>query len=106
MVTQHLKTRHFEQITTLTSAKGFTSTYIPPTDPEVVKAIITPVGGDIRYRVDGTSPTDSVGTRLVEDSAEVIEGYADLNNFRAIEDAASSGLGVTLEVHYLGTGVP
>ena len=92
--------RNRETISSLTSSVGFTSTYIPPTDKEVIYAIMQAVDGDVRFCVDGTTPTSSKGLRLTQDSNVEVWGAGALTNFRCIDDGGTA----KLEVVYMGRG--
>lgn len=89
-----------ETVTSVATAVGFTSTYIPPTESRTMYALVQAVGGDIRFCIDGTTPTTSKGVRLTEDSTVEIWGYTSLKNFKAIDDGDTA----TLEVIYFGAG--
>lgn len=93
-----------ETITGLGSAKGFTTTNIPPTEPNTTYAKVQAVTKDVRYCIDGTTPESTKGMRLrgaatLNDIVE-IWGSKALQNFLAIEESASA----TLEVIYFGRG--
>ncbi len=89
-----------ETIASLATAVGFTSTYIPPTDLKCFFALIQAVGGDVRFCIDGTTPTTSKGMRLTEDSTVEIWDTKPLIKFLAIDDGGTA----TLEVVYFGRG--
>ena len=89
-----------ETISDVSSAIGFTSTQIPPADSNVIYAIIQAVDGDIRFCIDGTTPTDSKGMRITEDTILEIWGAEALANFLAIDDGGTA----ELEVIYMGQG--
>ncbi len=89
-----------ETISSLTAAVGFTTTKIPPTVVTVVYAFIQAVGGDVRFTVDGTTPTTSLGVILKENCSCEIWGSDALTNFLAIDDGGTA----TLEVVYMGGG--
>ena len=89
-----------ETISSVSSSVGFTSTYIPPTEPDTIYAIIQAVDGDIRFTVDGTTPTSSLGMRLTQDSSLEIWGGNAMKNFRCIDDGGTA----KLEVIYMGRG--
>ena len=89
-----------ETIASLASSVGFTAAKIPPTDEDVLYAIIQAVSGDVRFTVDGTTPTSSLGLRLTADSKVEVHGSQLLTNFRCINDGGTA----TLEVVYMGRG--
>lgn len=78
----------YEQITSLSSAASLT----PPTG--AVRAVIQAEAQTVRYRDDGTSPTASVGTRLLADDTILYTG--DLTAIELIEEVA----GAKVNVHY------
>jgi hypothetical protein len=66
--------------------------------PKPKKVFISVESARCRYRIDGTDPTDTVGHILDPMDTLILEGYSQLNNFRAIRTGATSG---TLQVTYL-----
>lgn len=89
-----------ETISSVSSSVGFTSTYIPPAELDTIYAIIQAVGGDIRFCIDGSTPSTSLGLRLPEDSTVEVWGSGALTDFRCIDDGGTA----TLEVIYMGRG--
>lgn len=89
-----------ETITSLVASVGFTATNIPPTQPKTLYAIVQAIDGDARFTIDGTTPTSSLGLRLLQDIPLEVWGEKSLNNFRAINDGGTA----KLEVVYLGKG--
>ena len=67
-----------------------------PEDPDVCRS----VDGDVRFCVDGTTPTSSKGLRLTQDSNVEVWGAGALTNFRCIDDGGTA----KLEVVYMGRG--
>jgi len=92
--------KHRETISSVSSSTGFTSTYIPPTSPNVIYALVQAVAGTVRYCIDGSTPSTSLGLRLTEDSTMEVWGGEALRDFRAIDDGGTA----TLEVIYFGGG--
>lgn len=90
-----------ETIDDVASSVGFTASKLSPTTGEIMYAIIQAVDGDIRFTVDGTTPTASLGLRLCEDDSTEIWGTAALSNFRCIDDGGTA----KLEVVYMGVGL-
>jgi hypothetical protein len=93
----------FETITTLTSAKGFTSSKILPTTGNFAGkrakfALVSVETADIRYTVDGTTPTVTAGTgagHLVTSGTYlVIRGEHNINNFMCINAVNASGANI------------
>jgi len=89
-----------ETITGLGSAKGFTATHIPPTEVDTIYAVVQAIDQAVRFCIDGTTPTASKGMRLVADDSVEVWGAAALENFKAIQEAATA----KLEVIYMGRG--
>lgn len=87
----------FEQVTAgLAAAQNLPNI---PDDAEV--CIIQPVGGAIRFRDDGTSPTDSIGLKVGD--GETVQYPGDL---AALEFIADSGSAVSqVNVSYYRYGV-
>lgn len=80
----------YQQITDLSSAVALTV----PTG--ATHADIQAEAQPVRWRMDGTNPTDSVGTRLLADQS--IWAVGELARLRFIEESASA----VLNVHYFG----
>lgn len=89
-----------ETIASVATATGLTSSKIPPTATRVVYATIQPLGGDIAFCVDGSTPTTALGQRIVEDDVIEVWGQNDLANFKCINDGGTA----TVEVVYYGAG--
>lgn len=53
----------------------------------------------IRYTLDTTAPTTTVGTLMNPDEILELDSYTELSNFRAIRTGGASG---TLQVEYFG----
>ncbi len=80
----------FETITVAATAIGFTALKLAA-DPKIKQAILTLETASIRYRIDGTNPTSSVGHLMQAKSSLVLEGFSQLNNFKAIRTGGTSG---------------
>ena len=80
-----------ETISSLTTAVGFTSTKLTAA---LMYARIQALGGNVRFTVDGTTPTASVGLKLTENSTVEIWGTTALANFRCIDDGGTASLEV------------
>lgn len=89
-----------ETITSLASAVGFTAAQIPPTKTSTMYAVAQAIDGDARFTIDGTTPTSSLGLRLLQDSSVEIWGSTALAAFRAIDDGGTA----KLDVVYMGAG--
>ncbi len=99
--TQEYRWAARERITVSNTAVGFTAaTYKPTTgDFKGICANIArcvPESADIRYRVDGTDPTASVGRRIYEDGEFYIIGTQNIKKFKAIRTNTDA----TLDVEY------
>lgn len=94
-----LNTFAFEQVTVAAAAIGLTAaTYDPVGGNGPAKcATLLLETAQIRYRVDGTNPTATVGTPMEIGERVTIWGTADLKNFRAIRTGGTSGV---LNVEY------
>lgn len=84
----------FEQITAGATATGFTAALINAgnghTQADV--AVCTVSTAQVRYRVDGTAPTSTVGNVANAGDTIPISGNDALNNFKAIRTTATSGV--------------
>lgn len=83
----------YEQVTVSNSAVGLT---VPS---GAVRAEFVVEDQPLRYRLDGTSPTATVGTLAKADKSFEIYGEAALEAFEAIRDG---GTDANLSVHYYG----
>ena len=88
-----------ESITVSSSSVGLTeATYSPGTQvPPTRGAIITVEDQNIRFRIDGTAPTSSVGHLAKNDDTITLGSIDDVTNFRAIRQ---SGVDATIRVSY------
>lgn len=91
----------YESITVSTSAVGLTASKIVPTSGPLRPAFeafltLEPTNG-IRYRLDGTDPTDTEGHPLAGGGTVTITGTNNLKNFRMIR---SGGADATVKVTY------
>ena len=87
----------FETITVTDTAVGLTAAKVN-SNPKPKKIFITSETAQIRYRTDGTDPSSTVGHVMVPTQSLVLEGYSQINNFKAIRTGATSGV---LQVTYL-----
>ncbi len=87
----------FEQITVAGTAIGFTSTKITPAgapqQPDT--AVCRLETAQIRYTIDGTTPTSTVGTLLETGDTIAVYGHDVLVRFRAIRTGSSGQLNCT-----------
>lgn len=77
-----------EVITVAGTSIGFTASAINPAATQAICRLET---AEIRFRVDGTAPTASVGTVLSASDAVIVTGGNLLNGFRAIRTGGDSG---------------
>lgn len=56
-------------------------------------------GDSVRFRVDGTSPTTTVGFPLAADAGLVIKDVRSFNKFQAITDSSGSGSSLFMTVY-------
>ena len=89
-----------ETISSITTAKGFTSSLLSPTTGNFAGkrakfAIISVETADIRFTFDGTTPTTTattaVGHLATTGTYMEIRGEANLANFKCINAVGSSG---------------
>ena len=85
---------NFETITVSTSAIGITTGLI---SDMTAKAFITVEDANIRYRIDGTDPTSSVGHPVTSGNSITLDTEQEIRNFKAIRSGESDAkLQVTL----------
>lgn len=83
----------FEQVTVANSAIGLTATNINgPTHPAALRADCRLETAEVRYTIDGTTPTTTIGTLLEPGDTLVLVGNDVLNYFRAIRTGAVSAV--------------
>ncbi len=80
----------FETITVAATAIGLTASKLS-SDPKPKQVILTLETASIRYRIDGSNPTSSVGHLMNARASLVLEGFSQLNNFKAIRTGGTSG---------------
>ena len=85
-----------ETISSVSTSVGFTAAKLVS---NLVYAIIQAVDGDIRFTEDGTTPTSSLGLRLLQDASVEVWGRPAMDNFRCIDDGGTANLEV---VYMLG----
>lgn len=82
----------------LTSTSLTAATYTPTGNvPPTKRAVITVEDAHVRWRADGTAPTETVGHLAQIDSVIVLEALTDIKNFKAIGLSPTSA---TLMVTY------
>lgn len=88
----------FEQVTVAGTAIGFTATKITASGlPMATFASCRLETAEVRYTVDGSVPTSTVGTPLEPGDVLELTGHDVLSAFRAIRTGATSG---QLDCHY------
>lgn len=91
-VAAQLAYRAFEQITVANTAIGFTAAKITPAGlPQATLAQCRLETAQVRFTIDGTTPTSSVGTLLEIGDWLTISGHDSLERFRAIRTGSTSG---------------
>ena len=86
----------FETVTIAAGAIGFTSTEVTPTSgiglgkiAQIAECRLDT--GQIRFRLDGTNPTATVGTILEIGETLTIKGEANIKKFRGFRTGTVSG---------------
>lgn len=87
----------FETITVGASAIGLTASKLTSA-PRPKRAFITFETAQCRVRIDGADPDSSTGHLYNPTQPLLLEGYSQLNNFKAIKVSATSA---TIMVTYL-----
>jgi hypothetical protein len=89
----------YEAITIADTAIGFTAAKLAPENSEIPSsAFCTLETAQIRYRVDGGTPTASVGHLLEIGQSLILRSLDNMKNFRAIRTGSTSAsLKVTYE---------
>lgn len=82
----------FEQVTVANTAIGFTAGKINPAGQnQATLAVCRLETAEIRYTLDGTTPTSSVGTLMEIGDMLAVQGNDVLRKFSAIRTGGSSG---------------
>ncbi len=90
-----------ETINSLATAVGLTTTYIPMLDPKCRCAIVQPVGGNIRFTLDGaTDPVAATTGHILVQNSFLELWEQELAKFKCINDGGTA----KLEVTYYGEG--
>jgi hypothetical protein len=85
----------YESITVSDTVIGCTSSKLSKGENSCIRVFITVEDSDIRYRLDGTSPTDSEGHKLTEGQNLTIYNLHDIVNFKAIRISTDAVIKVT-----------
>lgn len=80
-----------ETISSVSSSVGFTSTKLVD---YLVYAIIQAIDGNIRFTIDGSTPSTSLGLRLLQDASVEVWGSQAMTDFRCIDDGGTAKLEV------------
>jgi hypothetical protein len=87
----------FEQITISSSSTTLAAGLTAGIPSEARHAIFYPETADVRWRADGTAPTDAVGIVMEKDAMHVFEDQRGIfDNMKLISASSSS----TLNVHF------
>ena len=86
----------YETITVANTAIGLTASKLT-TARKPISVFITIEDAEIRYRMDGTTPTSTVGHILQPGDSLLVEGWHNMNNIKFIRTTATSGI---LQVSY------
>ena len=89
----------YEDITVSTASIGLTSSKydIDSVRPSVQRVMCYNDAQPIRFRLDGTAPTSSVGHQMNDKDIIILEGYDNIEDFRAIRQGGTDS---TLRCHY------
>ena len=86
-----------EQIAVAGTAIGFTAaTITPPGQPMATQAVCRARTAEMSWRVDGGTPTSTVGTLIEVGEVLVITGHDNLVRFKAIRTGSSGSLDCTV----------
>ena len=94
--------RDFEQVTVSSVAIGFTAAKILPTSGDFINrpcraVFCRAMDADMRYRVDGTDPTATVGMPLKDGETLTLRDVSEIKDFKAIRKDSTD---VELNVFY------
>ncbi len=88
----------YESITVSSTAIGFTDSKLKPESSRYPgRTLCTVESNSIRFRYDGTSPTDAEGHLVASGSTITIEGWESLMKFRMIRVTNDATVKCTLE---------
>ena len=85
------KVKDRETISSVSASVGFTSSKLTAF---LQYAVIQAIDGDIRFTIDGSTPSTSLGLRLVQDASVEVWGTEDMTNFLCIDDGGTAKLEV------------
>lgn len=81
----------YESILVTGSAKGFTASKVRATSYNTRKVYCTLETANIRYRIDGTDPSSTVGHLMEISQNLTLTNYQDVSSFKAITSGTVSG---------------
>lgn len=86
----------YEQITASATATGFTATTLQPggggTSPQATVGMCKLTTAQVRYRIDGPSPTSTTGILVDIGGVITLQTAQVLKNFKAIRTGGTSGV--------------
>ena len=80
-----------ETISSVSGSTGFTSGKLTA---NLIYAFIQAIDGDIRFTIDGSTPSTSLGIRLTQDTSTEIWGTEAMSDFLCIDDGGTAKLEV------------
>ena len=82
-----------ESITVAATAIGITAGLLnADSEKPIERAILTLETAQVRWTIDGTTPTSSVGHLMEVGDQLILEGYEDIAKFKAIRTGGVSGV--------------
>lgn len=99
-ISEELRAGGFEQVTVGAAAVGLTASQIKPASgifngKHAFSVTISVETDQVRFRVDGTDPTSTVGDLLNSGDRLTINGTKNIQNFKAIRVTTNAQLNVT-----------
>ena len=90
---------NFEQLSVTTSVQALTPSKYKDSDTSggASSAYITLENGDIRFTYDGTTPTGTVGHKLLNGSSIVLLGQNQMSSFKCFQTGST---GSTISITY------
>lgn len=86
-----------ETVSSVSASVGFTSSKLVA---YLQYAVIQAIDGNIRFCIDGSTPSTSKGLRLLQDASVEVWGTEAMSKFRCIDDGGTA----ELEVVYMTRG--
>lgn len=99
-ITDEIPATDFESITVSTTAIGFTASKILQNETggfkrRCTKALFTVETNSIRFRLDGTAPTATVGHLMAAGDSFLVTGDTNITNMKLIRQSADATVMVT-----------